>query len=282
MARIEMRRFARHPAFLVGVVVSFALLVLMMVLDDAPAPSDLLSMPVVPAFFIGMTSLVAAHRLTRSTDASVEAVGTAPGTEAHRTAALAMACVVPFAAGLLWVTAMLGFVAATPPVEQEWWFGTMPDLQVWSILLALGPVACLGGGLLGVLSGRWLRFPGAAAALVVVLAAGDLIGQMPIVYGDHSALRLWVPWAMFHSGSEADGTSVLFAGNAFFYLVYVLCLCGAAALLAVWHDRSARTPRLRGAIAAVVVVGLAALALAVTTGNDKPITSDPIAWKVDS
>ena len=58
-------------------------------------------------------------------------------------------------------------VRGTAP--QEWWFGTLPDWQVWSILLALGPVACLGGAVLGVLTGRWLRFPGASAVVVVAL-----------------------------------------------------------------------------------------------------------------
>src|SRR5690349_6348684 len=79
MARIEMRRFVRHPAFIIGVVLAFGVLVAMYFTDDDPATSELLSMPVIPAFFIGLTSLVAAHRLTRSTDTAVEAVGTAPG-----------------------------------------------------------------------------------------------------------------------------------------------------------------------------------------------------------
>ena len=61
------------------------------------APSaDVLSTPVVAAFFIGLFSLVAAARLTRSTESAAEAVATAPGSEATRTAALALACFVPF------------------------------------------------------------------------------------------------------------------------------------------------------------------------------------------
>jgi hypothetical protein len=281
MARIEMRRFVRHPAFVVGVVVAFGLLVFLWVTEENPAPSELLSMPVIPAFFIGLTSLVAAHRLTRSTDSAVEAVATAPGSEARRTAALAVACLVPFVAGALWIGLLLVQVATDPPMPQEWWFGTMPDLQVWSLLVALGPVACLGGGLLGVLSGRYLRFPGAAAVMVVVLVAVDLGGQA-MAYRDYSELRLWVPWAMFHSGSETDGTSILFAGNAFWYLLYLLCLCAAAALVAVWHDKAARTRQLRTALATVVLVGLGSLALAVTTGNEVPVRSDPIPFNVDS
>ena len=49
----------------------------MFALDDRPDFVDLLSMPVIPAFFIGLTSLVATARLTRSTDATTEAIGTA-------------------------------------------------------------------------------------------------------------------------------------------------------------------------------------------------------------
>ena len=100
MAGIEARRLARHPAFIVGVVAAFGVLILLYVLNDDPHLGDLLSMPVIPAFFIGLPSLVATARLTRSTEATAEAIGTAPGSEARRTAALALACFVPFTAGV--------------------------------------------------------------------------------------------------------------------------------------------------------------------------------------
>ena len=116
---------------------------------------------------------------------------------------------------------------------------------MWSILLATGPVACLGGGLLGVLTGRWLHFPGAAAVVVVAVVVVSFVGPVPIAYGDNSELRLWVPWPMWHSGTLLDGTQTLYAGNPLAHLGYILCLCAAAALVAIWHDRTARTPRLR-------------------------------------
>lgn len=281
MARIEAKRFARHPVFLTGVVLAFGLLVLMFTMDDAPDPGDLLSMPVVPAFFIGLTSLVTAARLTRSTEVAVEAVGTAPGTESRRTAAVIVACLVPFAAGLAWVVVLLVLTAVNPPHPFEWWFGTMPDWKVWSILLALAPVACLGAALLGVLTGRWLRFPGATAAVVVAVVAISMVGQLPLSYGDLTELRLWVPWAMWHTGTETDGSAAVLAGNPGFYLGYLLCLCAAAALVALWHDPSARTARLRAAIGGVVVVGLACLALAITTGPSDDVSSEPIPYKID-
>ncbi len=280
MAAIEARRLARHPVFIVGVVLAFAILALMVLLDDAPHFGDVLSIPVIPAFFIGLTSLIATSRLTRSTEVAVEAVGTAPGTEARRTTALAIACWVPALAGLVFVLALVAAASVIGVHPREWWFGTMPDWQVWSILLALGPVACLGGGLLGVLTGRWLGFPGAAAVVVVVTVVVTMVAQLPIGYGERSELRLWVPWAMFHSGSMEDGTAVLFAGHPLFYLGYLLCLCAAAALVAIWHDRSARTPGLRTAIGAVVAVGLACLALAVLTGSSDNVTSEPIPYKI--
>src|SRR4051812_39254918 len=163
MAGIEARRLARHPAFLIGVALAFGVLALLDILTHDPHINDLLSEPVIPAFFIGLTSLIATARLTRSTEATVEAIGTAPGSEGRRTAALVLACLVPFAAGVLWIAVDLALISVHGAHPYEWWFGTMPDWQVWSILIALGPVACLGGGLLGVLTGRWLRFPGAAA-----------------------------------------------------------------------------------------------------------------------
>ena len=281
MARIEAKRLARHPAFVIGNVLAFGVLALMYLLDDAPDFGDVLSMPVIPAFFIGLTGLVATARLTRSTEVTAEAIGTAPGTESRRTAALVVACLVSFAAGLLWMALQVAMTASRGVHEFEWWFGTMPDWQVWSILLALGPVACLGGAVLGVLTGRWLRFPGASAVVVVALVVTSMVGQLPLAYESVSELRLWLPWAMFHSGTETDGTAALLAGNPAFYLGYLLCLCGGAALVAIWHDRTARTARLRIAIAAVTVVGLAFLALAMTTGNEDNVSSEPVPYKID-
>jgi hypothetical protein len=237
-------------------------------------------MPVIPAFFIGLPSLIATARLTRSTEATAEAIGTAPGSEARRTAALVLACLVPFAAGVAWIAVELALVSVQGAHPYEWWFATLPDWQVWAILAALGPVACFGGGVLGVLTGRWLRFPGAAAVVVVAIIAIDMVGQLAVANSGSSTLRLWVPWAMFHSGTETDGTATLFAGNPAFYLLYLLALCAAAALVAIWHDPTARTGRLRGAIAGVVVVGRAALALAMTTGNDHNLHSKPVPYKV--
>lgn len=280
MARIEARRFARHPVFLTGVVLTSVIWALILVLDDATYFGDALSTPVLPAFFIGLTSLVTAARLTRSTEVAAEAMGTAPGTEAQRTAAVAMACVVPFVAGLAWVVVLLVTAQAWGVHPLEWWFGTMPDWQVWSILFALAPVACLGGGLLGVLTGRWLTFPGAPVAVLVATVVVCIAGNIPSD-GSFAQGRLWLPWPLWHSGTFEDGTALIYAGNPAFHLGYMLCLCAAAFLVALWHDRSARTPRLRRALATVVVAGLAFLVLAMVTGNQDNVVSEPIPSQVE-
>jgi hypothetical protein len=281
MAGIETRRLVRNPIFLVGVALAFGVLALMVITNDEPQYTDLLPIPIIPAFFVGLTSLVAMARQTRSTEAAAEAVGTAPGTEAQRTLALGAACLVPFAVGLVFVVVEVAVAASYGVADQEWWFGTLPDWQVWTMLLGSGPVACLGAALLGVLTGRWLRFPGAPAVVVVAVVLLSFAGSTPIAYGESSELRLWVPWPMWHSGTWEDGRQQLMAGNPLAHLGYLLCLCAAALLVAVWHDRTARTPKLRGAIIGTVVVGLACLVLSITTGSHDNRFSEPVPFRVE-
>ncbi|MBI4939251.1 MAG: hypothetical protein HY830_00710 [Actinobacteria bacterium] len=266
---------ARQPVFLVGVGLGYLVLAIFLALDHDPYAPVVLTLPLVGAFYIGLTSVIAAAWLTRSTEVAVEAVATAPGTEARRTLALAAAGLPPFVAGLVFSAGIVVAAQVLGVAPQEWWFGTLPDWQVWSLLL-MCPVACLDGALLGVLAGRWLRFRGAPAMVLVALIVVSLLGQVPLLDTSSSEWRLWVPWAVFHTGDNADGTQTLIAGNPGAYLGYLLALGVLAVLGAMWHDRAARTPRFRVLAASVAVAALALLALAVTTGNHDNRISDPI------
>jgi len=280
MAVIEARRMARQPVFVLGVALGFVVLGLYVVLvgDETGVPVAL-TLPLLGAFYIGLTSVIAAARLTRSTEVSVEAVATAPGTEARRTLAVAAAGIPPLVAGLVFSVVLVVAANGIGVAPQEWWFGTLPDWQVWSIVLTC-PVACLDGALLGVLTGRWLRFPGASAVVVVALIVVTLLGQTPLLDKGNSEWRLWVPWAIFHTGDNADGTQTLIAGNPAAYLGYLLALGALAVLGAMWHDRTARTPRFRTLIVAVAAAAVALFVLAATTGPHDNRDSDPIPSRV--
>lgn len=277
MARIETIRLAKNPFFILSNLIAFGLLAFFLIHGESKkyAVQDLLSWPVVPAFFIGLTTLVVMARQTRSTEAAAEAMSASPGSEARRTQALILACLLPAALGALWVSVEVVVYAIRDVAAEEWWFHTAGDVEITAMLLCAAPIACLGGGLLGVLVGRWLNFPGASAVMVVVLVVGNFLGQMGFAEDGTPVLRLWTPWILWHSGTVDDSTSSLYGGNAVFSAVYLLCLCAAAAIFAIRHDRTARTPRLRQAFIGVVVVGLAALTLSMTTGETENRVSEP-------
>jgi hypothetical protein len=279
MGAIEARRMARHPVFLFGVVLGFVVLGLYVALVSGDGVHLVLTLPLLGAFYIGLTSVIAAALLTRSTEVALEAVATTPGTEARRTLALAAAGIPPFVAGVAFSVSLVVVARVVGVDPREWWFGTLPDWQVWSIVLQC-PVACLDGALLGVLVGRWLRFRGASAIPVVALIAVSVLGQAALLDTSSSEWRVWVPWAIWHTGDNPDGTQTLIAGNPAAYLGYLLALGALAVLGAMWHDRTARTARLRAVVAAVAAVAVACFVLAATTGNHDNRNSDPIPSRI--
>jgi 4-amino-4-deoxy-L-arabinose transferase-like glycosyltransferase len=115
---------------------------------------------------------------------------------------------------------------------------------------------------------------------VVALIVVSLLGQTPFLETGSSEWRLWVPWAIFHTGDNPDGTQTLIAGNPAAYLGYLLALGALAVLGAMWHDRTARTPRFRILVAAVAATAVVLFVLAATTGNHDNRDSDPIPSRI--
>ena len=265
-----------------AVVLAFGVLVLLYVLNDDPHLDDLLSMSVIPAFFIGLPQ--------PGRDGPVDPVHRGDGRghrdgarvgRRRRMAALALACFVPFAAG-----AGLDRDDARPGVDRR----GSPVRVVVRHHARLAGVDHLCSHSPGCLSRRRAaRRADRSLAALPRRARGrggrghrDRHGRPDALrLPRHVRVRLWVPWAMFHSGGETDGTASLFAGNP-------ALLPGLPALPVRRSPRSsrsgttarARTGRLRGAIAGVVILGLAALALAMTTGNDHNVPSKPIPYNI--
>ena len=130
MAAIEARRMARQPVFLLGVSLAFVVLGLFLATNGGEGVPVVLTLPLLGAFYIGLTSVIAAARLTSSTDVALEAVATAPGTEARRTLALAATGIPAFLAGMAFVIVLVLVAQVRGVARQEWWFGTLPDWQV--------------------------------------------------------------------------------------------------------------------------------------------------------
>lgn len=280
LARVEARRFARHPAFLVGCALGLLVVFWIGSEDNGPARLDFQA---VPAFFVGIVGFVVAVRLTRSTGRSREVIDGAPVPVTVRTAALCLACLVPFTAGLVLIGLHLAFAASSP--TPDWLYGSYGPVDTAMFKAVLPAIACLGGPLLGVAVGRWLRFPGAALLGVVALLLGSaLLGYSPQSMDGSSllsrVLHVLSPWTPF--GSEnGDGviptTEVISYTDApTIYALYLLALCGLAVTAALWRDAEGASRRVIGrtfvglAVLAVALVGAAAVG-----GNDEPMLTTP-------
>jgi hypothetical protein len=270
LARIEAVRYARHPVFLVG-------LTLCAVFSAGRMGPMELDWQVMPAFFLGVLGIVVAARLTRSTDTSAPVISSAPVPTTVRTAALCLACLVPAAAGLAMAIWHRLWVALADPAP-EFYYGTYDSVERNVVTIVLPVVFSLGGPLLGVAVGRWLRFPGAALLVVVVTVAWaqlaayiDLANPPSAVSRTLHMLTPYTAWAITDGDGEHPLTVVRsLTGSPTWYAVWALCLCGLAAVAALWREAGGSARHgLRRSGAALVAAAVIALSLAVSGGNDR-------------
>jgi hypothetical protein len=255
LAARETRRFLLNPVFLFAVAfITFAL----WAGPDAGETEIDTSNPY-PAIFLGGFGMMATYWLTRSMRASEPVVGVTPVTRPARTAALCAVALVPFACGCL---ALLRFVQLTP-VSSPIYGPFSPSARV-AILVGQIVMPALGGPLLGVALGRWVRFPGAAFVLFLLIYGWVSLVTILSMSHQNSAfvavLRLFAPFAFFSLHSDVGGVTA-WRGSPWFFIGWQLALCAIAVLVALLRGAEGRT-RSR-IIRALGVAGVAAVILLV-------------------
>lgn len=260
LARLETRRYVRHPLYLIGA----ALLLLSIVPMAGQASTDQspLSAPIAPAFLMGVFGLVTAAQLARSAHKVGQAAGAAPVPERTRTLAIALSFVVPVMTAAVWLVAFL-VIYGSKPGPGVWWFGSLSTVHVVSMLLATSVVAAFGGPALGLLMSRWIRWRAAPLLGALLLVIIEMISQGGS--GFPELLRLVFPWTAWSVGVTND-QAVYLPGAPGWWLLYAIALCALAILGAVYHDPDANTRRCRQIAAILVAVAVVALTLSMTTG----------------
>jgi hypothetical protein len=258
LAARELRRFVLNPVFLFAV----AFIVFALALGPDAGETEIDSLNPYPAIFFGGFGMMAAYWLTRSMRASEPVVGVTPVTRPVRTAALCTVALVPFACGCL---ALLRFVQLTP-ISDPIYGPFSPSARV-AVLVGQIVMPALGGPLLGVALGRWVRFPG--AAFVLFLLIYGWVSLVTILAMSHvnsafvAVLRLFAPFAFFSLHSDSGGVTA-WRGSPWFFLGWQLALCAIAVLVALLRGaegrvrtRVIRTLMIAGG-AALILLGLAA------------------------
>jgi hypothetical protein len=274
LAKVEVRRYATHPVFLVGA----ALWAVTTAIGVHNAKDDVYAPPMSAAVFLGLFGVVVGFRLTRSLERAAEAVDVAPASLQERVGALLLASLLPGALGLVSAVVCL----TVPDVAGDWVHGTWSGGERAAIVLAMAAGAALGGPLLGVMAARWLHFPGAVVVPVVAVSAWGIVGNGWTANNQDSLgwllVRLFSPFAFFTTLDTDGGTHRVesWRGNPWFFLLWVLLLCAFAAVVALLKDaEGAAAASLRRALVVVVVLALASFALAVATGPDHASISSP-------
>ena len=246
----EARRLARHPALWLVPVATVAIAV-----AEAPGvahPAQFWYLNVFltvaslgPAVAIFAANMVASGaRRARSE----EVLGVAPMPDTERTLALCLGVALTLGGIGAGGVVVMSLIAANGQME--------PSSTQTAGELAQIPPILVGAGLLGVLTARWLRFPGAAlVTFVVFVVAGFLVFRS---MGNEIG-TWWFWWSTSFPMGEFLYEGPELGGNAWWHAAYLVGLCACATVAAVYRDRS-QWAKLVGVglpvAAATVMVGL--------------------------
>jgi hypothetical protein len=278
LARIEMARYARRPAFVVGTLLTYA--ALLPYLDPAE-PVDELSM-IAPAALIGLAGITISAQRVWASDRCAAAAGATPVPEATRTIAHLAACVLPFLAGL-------GFVAIsfarhlTDPAPPDGYTALMSDAWVASVWFGLGAMSCLGGPILGVVIARATRWRAAPIVASVAVVATAIVFQG--LFEPLRRIRVFMPWTYWGGPFGIDGDpqrSIVLTGSPQWWVVYLVSLCAIGAVLAIRHDPDRHDRRSNVALVGLVAVAVTTCLLAMWTGTAdttiNPLPGSGTSW----
>jgi hypothetical protein len=255
LAARETRRLVLNPVFLLAV----ALTVYALWSGPATGATEIDTFNPYPAIFLGGLGMMATYWLTRSMGASEPVAGVTPTTLSARTAALCATAIVPFACGCLALLRFAQLIPVSSPL-----YGPFGASARVAVLVGQIAVPALGGPLLGVALGRWVRFPGAAFVLFLVLYGWVSLVTILSMSHQNSAfvavLRLFAPFAFFTDTGDTGGVTA-WRGSPWFFLGWQLALCAIAVLVALL--RGAEGPVRARIIRALAIAGAAALILLV-------------------
>ena len=263
----ELRRFVLNPVFLSGVAMAawWAWAV-------PRADTEIDELIGYPAIFLGGFGMAATYWLTRSMRASEPVAAVTPVTRPARTTALCGVAIVPLLCGVL---TLFLFLRVYPVGDVV--FGPFSPSARIAVLIGQMVVPSLGGPLLGVALGRWVRFPGAAFVLFLVIFGWvELVTILAIWHPDSApiaVLRLFSPFAFFTLHADAGGVTA-WRGSPWFFIGWQLALCAIAVLVALL--RGAEGPVRSRIIRALAIAGAAAvilLVLAATGGFTHAVTA---------
>jgi hypothetical protein len=278
LARIEMIRYARRPAFLFGAALTLAALLPYL---DPEEPVDELSM-IAPAALIGLIGITLSAQRVWASDRCADAAGSTPVPMATRTLAHLAACLVPFTVGLVFVAVSYVRYLTDPPPASGY-AALMSDGWVLAVWFALGAVSCLGGPILGVLIARMTDRRAAPILISVGLVALAIVFQG--LFEPLRRIRVFMPWTYWGGPFGIDGDpqrSMVFMGSPQWWVVYLLVLCAIAALVALRRDRAWRSQRNGAALTALVVIAVVTCLAAMWTGTPdtvvNPLPGDGTSW----
>jgi hypothetical protein len=268
LAARELRRFVLNPVFLAAA----ALTAFFLWSGQRSTITAIEDVNAIAAVCFGGLGMMAAFGLTRSMHASEPVAGVTPVTRTARTAALCATAIVPFGCGCLTLLAFLQLF----PVSSALYGAFSPSARV-AVLVGQIVMPALGGPLLGVALGRWVRFPGAGFVLFLLLSGWmELVTALTLARPDSApvaVLRLFSPFALFTLHSDAGVTA--WRGSPWFFIGWQLALCAIAVLVALLRgaegrvrSRIIRALGIAGAAAAILLVlaGLGGFTHAVTAG----------------